>query len=65
MSVEWKKEHVISQCVKYENQRIKFRDELKKYGVNTLNLKNIFKVGDQLYKALFNFLKETGLMKII
>lgn len=46
-------------------QRIKLRDELKKYGVNTLNLKNLFKVGDQIYKALFTFLKETGLIKII
>ncbi len=48
-------EHVISQCVKYENLSIKLRDELKKYGVNTLNLKNLFKVGDQIYKVLFNF----------
>lgn len=58
-------EHVISQCVKYENQRIKLRDELKKYGVNTLNLKNLFKVGDQIYKALCIYLKETGLIKRI
>ncbi len=48
-------EHVISQCVKYENLSIKLRDELKKYGVNTFNLKNLFKVGDQIYKVLFKF----------
>ncbi len=47
-------EHVICHCIKYKMQRIRLKDELKKYGVNVLSLKDILNDG-QTYKAVLVF----------
>ncbi len=45
-------ERVICHCIKHKMQRIRSKDELKKYGVNLLSLKDILHNGQTyiLYK---------------
>lgn len=58
---EESEKHVICHCIKYETQRIRLKDELKKYGVSVLNLKNILNE-EKIIKIVFIFLIEAGLI---
>ena len=50
----------------YNTQREKLQKEMRKCGVDELNLKNWLNIGEGKYKVFLNqFLKETGLMKTI
>ena len=55
-----------SVTARYVTERGTLKKELRKCGVEELNLKNLFSIGEGKYKLFFEvFFKETGLMKMI
>lgn len=56
-------EHVLFQCIRYNNERLK--NQIKSLGRNSLSLQSLLRNSLQVSKRLLDFLKSTNLIKII
>lgn len=54
-------EHVLCNCIKYEECRRKLRENLKNIGGGGMNVKNLLDGGERKYKLVIQFLKQSGL----
>ncbi len=58
--------HVFIECRKYEQERGKIIEELRKNRIQELNVKVLIKWGSEVNsKAFYDFIRETGLMNRI
>ncbi len=58
-------EHVLLECTRYRNERLKLESQIKSIGLSGLSIQNLLRNSSQVFKILLEFVKVTNLIKII